>query len=129
MPKNSSMRMRTSASLIPTRSFHTARTNFILASTMAVTWSGLADEGSSSQTFSTRAVPSRRPEYGRRGNDIAVDGWQPVARGASRDACARVAAHPRECDPAGDPGDRHSADGSPWRHPARRGDARAQHDV
>ena len=55
--------------------------------------------------------------------DDAAGAWR--AR-AARDACARLAADPRQPDAAGDPGDRRPADGPAGRDPARRRDAGAQ---
>ncbi len=127
MPKNSSMRIRTSASLIPTSSFQIARTNFIGAASND--WRALlADERAGGPNLFDRAAYSYAPRtrWMPRRTFRPAHGAGRLARGAARDAGARLAADPRQPHPAGDPGDRRAADGPSRRDPARRGDARAQ---
>src|SRR3954471_9536645 len=60
MPKNSSIKMRTSASLIPTSSFQIARTNFISWGPSNGCPTPLADAGAAGQTFSTGRHAAKR---------------------------------------------------------------------
>src|SRR4051812_16653834 len=122
------MKMRTKTSLIPTSSFQTARTNFI-AITSTRSWRSLAQEDARGQTFSTGALAATRDCHGYCGQYFARCELESLASRAARDVRARVAADPRQCHAADDPGDGHPADGPPGRDTARRCDAGAQPDL